>query len=611
MSIARVRQSQLVGLYGPGALVDLPDSAILVGGLDHWRGEPRLVEEPRLIANLRERLRLPALELRAPPVPDREDQVDVGVVAWQFPEWFVAQYETISKAYGRSRPLVHRRGLVRGKYVSDDPTGKKKQLSWPVVPMRFVQSCPNGHVSDIPWPRIVHGEGVACGGQLWIDERGTTGDLSDLFLRCDGCDRPAVPLSRLDVKSEEKSLLGPCRGERPWLGPNATEQCANKEGKPHTNRLLIRHASHAYFPVVERAISIPDHDEELRKRVDAIWDDFLSAAESREDIQRERKKQRVARALEGFSNEDVWAECQRRHLGGEGDRRGLKEVELATFLSAQDELGEDRPQGTFYARRLPLSPERTGPARLLERVVLVHRLREVVAQVGFTRFEPPAPVIDADTDLGARIASLAVDTRWLPATENRGEGIFLALQPEKVRKWLEGAGVKQRASAFYGGIQMFSKSPTPLERVMQRYMPYVLIHSLSHLLLTAITLECGYSAASVRERIYVDDNAYALLLYTGTPDAEGTLGGLVHVGRRLDRFLEMALELGRLCSNDPVCAQHAPDAPHEERRLHGASCHGCLLIAEPSCERRNELLDRALVVPTVDCRDAAFFGESP
>ena len=100
-----------------------------------------------------------------------------------------------------------------------------------------------------------------------------------------------------------------------------------------------------------------------------------------------------------------------------------------------------------------------------------------------------------------------------------------------------------------------------------------------------------------------------VLLYTGTPDAEGTLGGLVQVGRRIARHLDTALELGRLCSNDPVCAQHKPDQAHEGRIMHGAACHGCLLIAEPSCERRNELLDRSLVVPTVDLADAAFFAE--
>jgi hypothetical protein len=140
-------------------------------------------------------------------------------------------------------------------------------------------------------------------------------------------------------------------------------------------------------------------------------------------------------------------------------------------------------------------------------------------------------------------------------------------------------------------------------------LPYVLLHSLAHLLITSVSLECGYSSSSIRERIYVGEAGYGILLYTGTPDAEGTLGGLVAEARRLRKHLESALDLARLCANDPVCAQHSPSDPHEERFLNGASCHGCLLIAEPSCERRNEFLDRSLVVATVDGAGAEFFRE--
>jgi hypothetical protein len=135
------------------------------------------------------------------------------------------------------------------------------------------------------------------------------------------------------------------------------------------------------------------------------------------------------------------------------------------------------------------------------------------------------------------------------------------------------------------------------------------LHSLSHLLITAVSLECGYAASSIRERIYAGEAGFGILLYTGTADAEGTLGGLVQVGRRVEAHLRNALELGRLCSNDPVCAQHAPESREEARFLHGAACHGCLLIAETSCERRNEFLDRSLVVGTVDEAGAEFFGD--
>lgn len=610
MSILKIRQSQIVSTYGPGALVDLPDRAVLVAGLGHWIGEGQPVFEPRLLAHLRERRGMSVTGFRAPPVPEREDDVSRGIVAWQFPEWNVAQFEVVSAKFGRSRPLVNRRSLTNGRYTGEDPSGKRKRKEWPVVPVRFVQACPNGHVSDIDWPRLIHGPGVTCTGQLWLDERGTTGDLAELYLRCDGCGSEPVCLVQLQGTITSGSALGDCKGERPWLGAMAGETCQGPEGKPHRNKLLIRHASHAYFPVRERAISIPDHDEKLRKAVDSVWEDYLSVAEAEGDVRRERKKARVAQALEGFSDADVWQECQRRNSGSPAPSRDLKDVELDTFLSVPDELGEDKLEGDFHARRLTPPAEKKGAMRFVEGVVLAHRLREVEAQIGFTRFEAPGQAVRSDMDLGVRVAPLALDTPWLPAVENRGEGVFLALDAARVKKWADGTAVERKAKAFEPGISGLSKTPVPLQTIRELYMPYVMLHSLAHLLLTAISLECGYAAASIRERIYVRNGGYGLLLYTGTPDAEGTLGGLVQVGRHIEKHLEAALELGRLCSSDPVCAQHRPDQTHNDRRLHGAACHGCLLIAEPSCEMRNELLDRSLVVPTVDQSDCAFFDES-
>jgi hypothetical protein len=137
----------------------------------------------------------------------------------------------------------------------------------------------------------------------------------------------------------------------------------------------------------------------------------------------------------------------------------------------------------------------------------------------------------------------------------------------------------------------------------------VLLHSLAHLLITAVSLECGYPSSAVRERIYAGAAGSGVLLYTAAPGASGSLGGLVQVGRDFGHFLSIALDLARLCANDPVCAGHSPDDAHDDRDLEGASCHGCLLISEPSCERMNSYLDRTLVVPTVERADAAFFDE--
>jgi hypothetical protein len=174
--------------------------------------------------------------------------------------------------------------------------------------------------------------------------------------------------------------------------------------------------------------------------------------------------------------------------------------------------------------------------------------------------------------------------------------------------WLALAPVKAAEKRWKKALEAW-KASRPSAKQEFPGLPYILLHSLSHLLLTAISLDCGYSASSIRERIYAGDEGYGILLYTGSSDSEGTLGGLVEAGKRIGKYLSQALELGRLCSNDPICSQHRPDLGHEERFLNGAACHGCLLLAETSCERRNEFLDRTLVVPTVENFEAEFFRE--
>jgi hypothetical protein len=140
-----------------------------------------------------------------------------------------------------------------------------------------------------------------------------------------------------------------------------------------------------------------------------------------------------------------------------------------------------------------------------------------------------------------------------------------------------------------------------------------LLHSLAHLLMMEVALECGYPASAIRERLYCEshkaDNPMAgILLMTGTTGAEGTLGGLVEEGRRLGRHLSRAWENARLCSNDPVCAHHEPSGL-DDRYLEGAACHSCLFMPECSCERFNQYLDRALVVPTLGHEDVAFLKQ--
>jgi hypothetical protein len=574
-------------------MVDMPNHAVIIGGLEFWKGEMKPLFEPRLTAKIAQLLGIPDVKLFTPPAASSDPAAPPsGIDAFRFPEWFTAQYEERPTDNVRSRPLIHQRALVNGRY-------QRERRKYGVVPVRFVQACRNGHISDVDWYVFVHGADDRCRRPLWLDERGTSGDLADITVRCEcGKERSLAQATR-------PFTLGACLGQRPWLGVAAGEKCSGVDGKVEYNHLLIRSATNAYFGETMSVISLPDAGAALRAAVDPVWEDYLQYVDSADDLTREKKKAKVAAALSGQSDADVLGEIQRRKSGAPPVLKPIKQDELDVLMKSAESLGEDAPEGDFYARALPLPAKRSPIMDRIERVVLVHRLREVVAQVGFTRFQAAIPDIDGELDIDVRRAPLARETTWLPAVENRGEGVFVAFRADAIGEWLQRPEVQRRGQALKLGydrwkVQQGSELPFPDLR-------YIMLHSLSHLLITAVSLEAGYSASSIRERVYVGPAGCGILLHTGSSDAEGTLGGLVQIGRRLEHHLAHALTLGQLCSNDPVCAQHEPGNVHEERFLLGAACHGCLLIAETSCERRNEFLDRALVVPTVDAHGAEFF----
>lgn len=614
-----IRRSQIISTFGPGAMVDLPNHAIMIGGLNHWQfgsGECKRIYEDRLEKKVCKILKIDTIKLIEPPASNQEVTGGrTGITSFIFPEWMVAQVDEKwiapnQKEYS-TRPLLPRNRLVQGKY-SD--INRKKH---PVVPVRFVQACVNGHISDINWSAFVHDDPqTQCRAQLWLDEGGTGNDFADIFVRCESCrDQRGQALRRplSDATIPNTKILGRCQGERPWLGAMAkeTEVCVSADtGKRNDNRLLVRSASNAYFAQVISVIALPKADEAIQEAVNQVYEDFLQYAEDVEDIKRERRKQRVANALEGLSNELVWAEVERRKSNITPEDKSIKQVEIETLMSQPDEIGEDVPEGDFYARNRSLDSLSSSLKAKIDRIVLVHRLREVMAQVGFTRFEPAIPDVEGELQLDVKLAALDLDLTWVPAIENKGEGVFLAFREDAIAQWLAKDAVQQRGQILKQGFEIWLKRKgIEPEKFKFPGLPYIMLHSLSHLLMTAVALECGYSTSAIRERIYAGDSGYGILLYTGSTGSEGTLGGLVQVGKRIESHLHTALELGKLCSNDPVCAQHEPSETYEERFLHGAACHGCVLIAETSCERRNEFLDRALVVETVNNRGAAFFPD--
>lgn len=594
----QLRQSQLITTYGPGAMVDLPRHSVIIAGLDDWMGASNEIVEPRLNYKVRKLLGREKVRLISPP-PDTQDihGTQTGVRAFRFPEWFVTQVPFKVGEFTRRRYLVRWNRLVeKGKALvfEDD-----KRFKYDVVPVRFVKACPEGHIADIDWYRFVHGDAPNdCQKQrrqLFWDEEGTSGDLSQLVV---GCDCGAA--KRMSEAANWKTApFGPCFGERPWLGKQAKQECKQ------ISRLLVRSASNAYFSNMLGVISLPERNEALAKAVDLVWEQ-LQVVDNEQELDYEKKKPAVKQALGTFSNAEIMKTIEDRRSGGESAKKPVKQAELEILLDAKKGGGNDVPDGVFYARRFDKAF--TEPwMQAIDKVVLIHRLREVIAQVGFTRFEAESADFDGELPSGVKRAELALDVDWVPAIENKGEGFFISFKKELVEQWLTKTKVADRQKLFAQGFASWMESKG-IKEADPPNLPYIMLHSLAHMLISSVSLECGYPSSSIRERIYaLPDLGYGILLYTGSSDAEGTLGGLVEAGKNIARHMKAALDQGELCSNDPVCSEHLPNDELEQRHLLGAACHGCLLIAETSCERFNQHLDRALVVPTVHEQDTAFF----
>lgn len=607
----QIRQSQVVTTFGPGAMVDLIDQAVLVGGLDFWNyskehGLP-IITEPRLRDSLAERMRAAGLgELSVegafrepPPCDDRAPTRAAGIQTLEFPQWFVCQNP-------RCRTLVRARdGLERaGARYKHRCSGDKKS---DCVPVRFVGACKHGHIQDWPWIEFCHrGVGKVCNApDLTLDE-GATGDFSEIQIRCRTCG------AKEKLSTALAKNAGPeCGGRRPWLGAEGDQECA-----PNTRlRLLVRTATNSYFPMVVSALSIPDQTHALADAVAEVWDVLSIATPEMLPVLRQIPK--VKDKLSAYSDTDILTAITARKDGKILTGEPLRTAEYRQFLAAPVEAPGDRAERglDFFVRRLKNPDLPPGIAR----VALAHKLREVRAQIGFTRIEPHTADLQGEYDLGVEPASLGLTTSWLPAAEIHGEGLFIQLDEKAVRAWEQLPAVERREEALRDGFNAWVlRFENPDHRPQFPGIRFYLLHSLSHLLITAISLECGYAASAIRERIYCaphDDSRTpmaAILLSTGTPGTEGTLGGLVEQGRQLRTHLREAFDRGVLCSNDPVCASHSPADDKAERHLEGAACHGCLFIAECSCERFNGFLDRALVVPTIGHElELAFFRDRP
>ncbi|WP_436760974.1 DrmB family protein [Streptosporangium sp. V21-05] len=592
--VGGVRRAQMITTYGVGGMVAIDDQSYIVSGLDTWRVRPSdVIYEPRL----QYWLGVPKFQL--PPADNPSS--GSGVKIRLFPELYSCPRCNVLQEFRRF----------------GSPTGKSLcgTCEKSLVPSRFVIACENGHLDDFPYFAWVHkkterGEEKAKHG-LTLHSTGRTASLRSVHIKC-LCGKSASLEGAFGGKVMD-ALGIKCSGRRPWLGWG-TDQI----GCSATPRTLQRGSSAAWFPINRSALSIPPWSESLQQRLNPYYEAFNGLIDdgAPETMILNNIRRSGIVDDERFTPETVLEAVHRRReltasAGSDSDdsagfepANNLRRMEYEQLYegTGQVERGEDFecvPAAADSCTDLPY-----GVAKSM----LVKRLREVRALQSFTRVDMPEP-----TNAGLRNAALSKEkVSWLPAIEISGEGVFLAMDQKKLREWEKRPGPVTRVEQIWRGHtahlrQQRGDSRAPGDITSPVTPRYVLLHTLAHILINEWTLEAGYPAAALRERLYVSDDMAGILIYTATSDSEGSLGGVVARGehRNLHHSFESALARAAWCSQDPPCIE-------SEARgflsLNLAACHACVLLAETSCEAQNLFLDRALIVGTPEAPSIGFFS---
>ncbi|XVX20374.1 DrmB family protein [Actinomycetota bacterium] len=633
MSTGAMRRAQLVTPFGVGAMSVLVNgTSVLTAGLDHWYkpdAASSLALEEYQEHDWRLEARLRVSEFRLPPDYRHQGQdndnrnVKLTVPVLRFPRWCFCMF---------CKRLELSTLTMQQAVVCKD----KKHVDWKYKPrmsqVPFVAVCAAGHLDDFPFDKWVHhSHRPSCNGMLRLKSLGG-GGLEGQRVVCDGCQAErtlrGITEARF-INGEEHTNLSDqlsspedpylCTGARPWLA-----ELVGACGQP--TRGALRAAGNVYFPKVESSIYLPRkegavsaemHDLMRHPAVSTTMRTLHSifGAGLEVEVLRAHLLKNVPPELFGPISDDELIAGYRDLLGvGEKAPESGEESD-AELLTGDDEWRypefqhiRETPKDDYLTATDPGINADLDP--YLERVRSVDVLRETRALRGFTRVRDDVLKLSAGKALLRREPNPPVQD-WLPAYVVKGEGIYFELDPDRLAAWEARSEVQARAQKITDHYGQVASQRGLQDRTLRPR--FVLLHTLGHLLINELVFACGYSSASLRERLYISTTAgremAGLLIYTAAGDSEGTMGGLVRMARpgNLRSVFASAISDARWCSTDPVCMD-AGEKGQGPDSCNLAACHGCALLPETSCEEFNRFLDRGLVIGTFSDPSLGYFS---
>lgn len=622
-----VRASQAIVQYSVGSMVDFPDQTLMPAAPEQWEDSVTRIHDERLERLLR-------VDYFGMPGSKDVKQFADGISYVRFPEWYFCP------KCRRLKPLkdwIKEYRKLSPKYADNDPY-MVKRLNCPkchlgLVVARIVTVCENGHIDDFPWVQWAHARSkkpICNLPQMKLLTSPTSAEgLEGIAVSCENCGARSTLAGAFSPNSLEvldKATGGQynchCQGRHPWK--NLKEACGLHP------RVVQRGASSVYYPVIESSLVIPPFSSKDTLAIESCdkFKELLTSIDSAVDtlnsmglLTPETKGKLINDNIKKFANpiaaytlipEDQVIKILERKLLQNGEEHEDEAEEKSTISTSYkieefEALGAETPHapkdGDFHKEIVDIS-EYDLP--YVKSISLIHKIREVEAMIGYTRIKP------ASREIGAKNEPIIVsikepETKWYPAYEIRGEGIFIEFDDNKLLDWIASMPVvRERAKHIDEAYRASTQSP------IKKTAKYIILHTLSHLLIKQLSFECGYGISSLKERIYCSEKAdgkemAAIFIYTANGDSEGTLGGLVRQGRSdcFPSLFKKALEAAMICSNDPVCSMSKGQGRDS---INLAACYSCALIPETSCEKGNLCLDRGVLVGTFADHDIGLYS---
>jgi hypothetical protein len=598
-------RSKMISSYGGiGSVVETVDNSVIIESFDNWEYptisdaiERYIIKDDRLLSRLKYIFK--SLN-HIVGIPDEDDH-SVRIKSNYFPKWFYC-------------PKCRRFSEYYFWKNSWHSSGKNLELFYPpkcyykecyeteLEQVRFILTCPNGHIQDIPWKfwnnrtdktqaeEDYTADGEEDSGSIFLNFQNTccgnkqdlrynvsreNSELSGIHIECKNCG-----------KSEDlNGIFGfkmKCPGLSPWLGNNLHHNCDEKM------KVVIKSSNSVYYANTLSSIYLPVNQIHLDYKQRERIINFKNNGWKDEDIAN------LLKIGDGIPSETTLQFLQT----GEYyiSEQAYREIEYDYFLKKESELNE-----SIIFSKIPV----VGILEGFEYLIKIDKLKQISVQTSFTRQLPidiDAVLSDDDDEQFKKqyevtrqpISKNNFKTRILPGIESYGEAILFILEKEKLISWINSSNVHERTtlikSKSNNSQRNFVKNST--SKVSPQFL---LLHTLSHLIIKELEYVCGYPAASLKERLYVSDKMFGFMIMA-IEGSEGSLGGLVSQCINLEnikRIISSALERAKDCSTDPICWNS--DGQGTEG-LNLAACYSCALLPDISCEEFNCFLDRKMVI---------------